>query len=125
MSKRTKPRARVTIAGRKVPVLRAALMAQEADRRGVLPRQVRRVGVPEPAPTHVFIASQRLSVEAAAVFAEVADARGILLEALLAQILNEQAVKIGQRARRRETRRPLEGAWRHGPDSGREDDADV
>jgi len=124
MPKRSKPRTHVTIGGHTVPVLRAALIAVEAHRRGVLPRKVRRVGVPKPAPTHVVVAWQRLSVEAAAIFAEQADAQGILIEALITKVLLEEAERIGQRARRRGTRRPLEGAWRHGPESSRGDPDD-
>jgi len=66
-----------------------------------------------------------LSLEAAAIFAEVADSRGVLLEPLLTQILHEQTERINQRARRRETRRSLDGAWRFGPDSSRRNPRDT
>ena len=72
--------------------MRAALIAVEADRRGVVPRKVRRVVVPDPAPTHVVLARHQVSVEAAAIFAREADARGVLIEELITQILNEEAV---------------------------------
>jgi len=113
MTKRKKPRTHVTINGQRVPLVKAALMAREAHRLGVLPRDVRRMVMPKRAPTHVVVARQRLSVEAAAVFAQEADAQGVLLEALITQVLQEQAERIGQRARRRETRKTLEGAWTH------------
>jgi len=86
-------------------------MAVEADRLGVLPREVRRVTVPESAPAHVVIARQRVSVEAAAILAREADAQGVTLEALITQVVHDQAQRIGQRARRPETRKALVGTW--------------
>jgi len=100
MTNRMKLRSRVTIGGRTVPVLKAALLAVEADRLRVLPREVRRVTVPECAPTHLVIARQTVSVQAAAILAEQADARGLLLETLVTQVVQERARRFGQRRRR-------------------------
>jgi len=113
MTKRTKQRTRVRIGGRRVPLLRAALIAVEADRLGVLPRKVGTLEVPDPAPTHVVIARQTVSVYAAAILGEQADAQGVTLEALVTRIVHEKAERIGQRARRPETRKALVGTWSH------------
>jgi len=107
MTKRTKLRASIKRVGQTVPVLRAALIAVEADRLGVLPRKVRRVEIPDPAPTHVVIARQTVSVQAAAILAEEADARGLLLETLVTQIVHEAASGFDRRAKRRRTRKSL------------------
>jgi len=125
MPKRTKPRTHVVLGGQKVSLLRAALIAQEADRRGVLPHKVRRVVEPKHDPTHVVIAHQRLSIEAAAVFAVVADTRGVLLETLITEILNEEAVRLDRRTRRPETQRPRDETSRSAPDSHDDNDDDT
>ena len=45
----------VRIGGREVPIVVAALIAEEADRLGLLPSQVGDVVFPEPAPTQVHL----------------------------------------------------------------------
>ena len=53
----------VTIGGREVSHLVAALIAQESDRLGILPGQVGDVVIPDPAPTHVMISGYSLSID--------------------------------------------------------------
>jgi len=121
MTPRKKPRTHVMLAGRSVPLLEAALMAQEADRRGVLPRKVRRVALPQPAPTHVVISGQRLSLEAAAIFAREADARGVLLGALISDVLNKQAPRLERRAKQGKTRKTVAKTSKPRRDSAEDD----
>jgi hypothetical protein len=80
----------VWLGGRRVPLVKAALMGQEADRRHLTPSRVVRVEVPDPAPTHVKIAGKRLTVRAAALIAAEADARGVEPAKVIAASLEEQ-----------------------------------
>jgi hypothetical protein len=101
----------VPIGGREVPLLKAALIAQEADQRSILPGKVRVVVTPHPAPTHVEIAGYRLTVSTAAVIASVADAEGIKPRKVIESVLEEHTGASNRRARTRETRKTLVGAW--------------
>lgn len=106
-----KERSTVMVGGRQVPDLVAALLAQEADRLGILPRRVGDVVIPTPAPTHVRIAGYRLTITTAAAIATVADAQGMHPRRVLESIVEEQTEALNRRARRRDTGRTLEGAW--------------
>lgn len=106
-----KARSTVAIGGREVPLLTAALLAQEADRLGILSGNVGDVVVPVPEPTHVRIAGFRLTIATAAAIATVADAQGMHPKRLLESIVEEQTETLNRRARRRDTRRTLDGAW--------------
>ena len=86
-NKRT--RRRVRIGGKRVPLVVAALMGQEADRLHVAPSIVGRVSVPNPPPTHVEIARNRLTVRAAACIASVADRQGVEPATVIADILEK------------------------------------
>ncbi len=102
----------VTIGGKQVPLLRAALIAQEADRRKVLPREVREVAIPSPAPSHVNVCRCHLSVGAAAALAAAADAQGLQIEKVIRVIVEDYAAPHEpMRARTRDTRRRVEGVW--------------
>ena len=118
--------ATITIGGRKVSPLVAALLAQESDRLGITPAQVGDVTIPEPAPTTVLIAGLTVSIETGAALAKKADKKGTHVDAQISAILEEAAKALERRARRREEKRPLEGAWRYGPDapSGGSDEDD-
>jgi hypothetical protein len=82
-------------------VLLAALIAQEADRLGVLPGQVGDVVVPEPEPSTVVIAGFRLSLEAGAQIAALADAEGLTPKKLIEKVVTEHAEALHRRARAR------------------------
>jgi len=92
----------VRIGGREVPVLVAALIAQEADRLGILPGQVGDVALPDPPPTSVVIAGFRLSLVAGAHIAALADAEKLRPKKLLEKLVTEHAQALERRARRRE-----------------------
>ena len=104
----------VRLAGREVPVLVAALTAQEADRRGVLVRDVGDVTVPDPAPTTVAIAGIRISIATGAQIAIAADKRGLHPKKALEVIVQEEVEALKRRARRPDTKRSLTGAWSSG-----------
>jgi hypothetical protein len=103
--------ATVMIGGREVSLLMAALLAQEADRLGVLPGQVRQLAVPDPAPTHVLISGFRLSIGTGAAIAAASDAQAMLPVKVIESILREYAESLGRKARTRKTARALEGTW--------------
>jgi len=107
----------LTIGRRKVSPLVAALLAQESDRLGITPAQVGDVAIPEPAPTTVQIAGLTLSIETGAALAKQADEKGTHVDAQISAILEKTAKALERRARRREEKRSLEGAWRRGPDT--------
>ncbi len=97
--------ATVTIGGREVPLLMAALMAQEADRLGVLPDQVRHVAVPDPVPTHVLISRLRQTIGPGAAIATASDAQAMLPVKVIESILRDYAEALGRKARARKTAR--------------------
>ncbi|HLL84269.1 MAG TPA: hypothetical protein VK420_16520 [Longimicrobium sp.] len=101
----------VRLRGRQVSALKAALIAQEADRLGVLPRDVGDVVVPKPAPKTVLLAGFTVSIAAGAAIAEVSDAEGIHPKKLIERITHEYAEALDRRARSRANNRPLEGSW--------------
>jgi len=109
----------VTIGGRKVSPLVAALIAQESARLGILPAQVGPVDIPNPPPTQVVIVGFTLSIETGAALAERADEKGTEVDAQMSAILEAAADAFERRARRRAEKRSLEGAWRYGPDTPR------
>jgi hypothetical protein len=84
-------RKRIWLGGKRVPLVVAALMGQEADRRHVTPSRAGRVKIPDPAPTHVEIAGNRLTVRAAARLASAAAYLGVEPSELIAEILEERA----------------------------------
>jgi len=125
MKKTNKAPATMTIGGRKVSPLVAALLAQESDRLGITPAQVGDVAIPEPAPTTVQIAGLTVSIETGAALAKQADEKGTHVDAQISAVLEETAAALARRARRREEKRSLEGTWRYGPDApsgGRDED---
>ena len=67
----------VTIGGREVGYLEAALIAREADRLGVCPSAVGKVRIPRRAPKDVLLSGYRLTLATAAIIAVTADARGV------------------------------------------------
>jgi len=105
------PTPTVTIGGREVSHLVAALIARESDRLGILPGEVGAVAIPAPSPSEVVIAGFRLSIEASAKIAAEADTLGVLPERVIATILRETTESLDRRARTRGTKRPLEGTW--------------
>ena len=109
----------VRIGGKKVSVLRAALMAQEADRLGVLVGKVEDLVLPRSAPATVRIAGITVSIAAGATLARVADEEALHPKKLIEQIVHEHAQALGRRARRRGTTRRPEGAWMRPASSGR------
>ena len=104
----------VPIGGHQVTVLVAALIAQEADRLGVLPNDVGDVAIPDPAPTHVTIAGYRLTIGTAAAIATAADEQGMHPKRVIESIVEERAEALDRRARTRETRPTLAGEWMYG-----------
>lgn len=82
-----KPAATVKIGGRRVSLLRAALIGQEADRRNVVPRAVQDVVIPKRAPRHVMLAGHRLTLKAAAKITAAADAQGVPPQEMIQVIL--------------------------------------
>ncbi|HLL52258.1 MAG TPA: hypothetical protein VK447_01845 [Myxococcaceae bacterium] len=102
MPNRKKPPATVSIGGREVPLVVAALIAQESDRLGIPPGQVGEVTSPEPAPTHVEIAGYRLTIETGAQLAAQADALGVLPKRAIEGIVTEHVEALERRARRRD-----------------------
>jgi hypothetical protein len=111
------PAPTVAIGGREVSIVMAALIAQEADRLGILPGLVGDVAIPDPAPTHVVLSGFRLSVATGAAIAAAADARGLHPVRVIQSIVQEQAEALARKARTRETTRPLEGTWAAPSDS--------
>ncbi|HLL52016.1 MAG TPA: hypothetical protein VK447_00635 [Myxococcaceae bacterium] len=105
------PAPTVTIGGREVSHLVAALIAQESDRLGILPGQVGDVMIPDPAPTHVMISGYSLSIETSAAIATFADANGLHPVRVIQDIVREHAEALDRKARTRETTCPLEGTW--------------
>jgi hypothetical protein len=101
----------VTIGGREVSHLVAALIAQEADRLGILPGEVGDVVIPSPEPTHVMMSGLRLSIDTSAAIAAVADKQGLHPISVIQDIVREHAESLDRKARTRETTRPLEGTW--------------
>ena len=67
----------VTIGGREVSHLEAALIAQKADRLGVCPSAVGKVRFPRRTPKEVVLSGYRLTLATAATIAATADARGV------------------------------------------------
>jgi hypothetical protein len=124
MPTRKEPAATVTIGGREVPLLKAALIAQEADCLGVLPHQVGDVVIPQPAPAHVMIADLRLSIAAGAEIAAAADARGVHPVRVIQSIVRDYAKSLNKRIRKQETTRaPDATSAISGPPGGDDDDA--
>ncbi len=109
----------VWIGGREVPIVVAALIAEEADRLGLLPSQVGDVVIPVPAPSHVEISGLRLSIATAAALAEAADEKGVHPVRMVELVVREHAEDLNKRARTRETTRPLEGTWMLPSDSSK------
>jgi hypothetical protein len=105
------PAPTVTIGGREVTQVVAALIAQEADRLGILPGQVGDVVLPTPEPTHVMISGLRLTIATSAAIAAFADANGLHPVRVIQDIVREHAEALDRKARTRETTRPLEGSW--------------
>ena len=111
MNPLNEPAPTVTIGGREVSHLVAALIAQEVDRLGILPREVGDVAIPSPEPTHVTISGLRLSIATGAAIAAVADQQGLHPVRVIQGIVREHAEALARKARTRETARPLEGTW--------------
>jgi hypothetical protein len=110
----------VVIGGREVPILVAALIAQDAARLEIPPCQVGDVAMPEPAPATVELAGHCVvSIEVGAQLAAEADAKGLRIGELMSLIVNERLDALDRRARRRDTCVPLEGAWMLPSDPGR------
>ncbi len=99
-----KPEA-MRIGGKDVSRLVAALMAEVADRRGVLLSEVGDVAIPNPTPSTVRIAGFTVSLEAGAAIAAEADARGLHPKKLIEAIVVEHVEALGRRGRRRAPRR--------------------
>jgi hypothetical protein len=116
---RKKADSTVILGGREVTLLKAALIAQEADRLDLVPGQVRRVTVPRPAPTHVVITGYRLTIATGAAIAAEADARGVRPKKLIEAIVMEHANALTRRARRRGTKKVLQGTFSVRSDSTR------
>lgn len=93
------PAATVPIGGKEVPVWLAALIAQEADRLGLLPSKVGDLVLPERVPTHVQIAGFTFTVEAAAQLAAEADAREMLLPEVMGALLDEHFARRKRRGK--------------------------
>ncbi|HLL55335.1 MAG TPA: hypothetical protein VK447_17385 [Myxococcaceae bacterium] len=119
MEPSNEPASTVTIRGREVNPLVAALIAQEADRLCILPGLVGDVVLPAPAPTHVMISGFRLSIATSAAIAAFADANGLHPVRVIQDILREHTEALDRKARTRETTRPLKGTWAAVPSGAR------
>ncbi|HLL52446.1 MAG TPA: hypothetical protein VK447_02810 [Myxococcaceae bacterium] len=94
----------VTIGGREVDHLEAALIAQEADRLGVSPGAVGEVAIPRRAPRRVVLSGYRLTLATAAKIAAVAGAKGVPPVRVI-EAIAEEYVESLNRKRTRKTRR--------------------
>jgi hypothetical protein len=103
----------VTIGGREVSHLEAALIAQEADRLGVRPSAVGDVAIPRRAPRRVVLSGYRLTLATAATIAAVADAKGLPPVRLL-EAIAEEYVRSLNRKRARKKPRGRRGGGRRG-----------
>jgi len=102
----------VTLGGKKVSLLVAALTAREADRLGILLREVGDVAIPRRAPTRVVLAGYRLTIATAAAIAAAADAKGHPPARVIEAIVEEHVEALGRKARTRKTKRPRGGGRR-------------
>lgn len=127
MTTHNKPSATVTIAGKTVPRLQAALMFQEAYRLGVQLGEVGAVELPESAPRSIEIGGKRISVAAGAALAVASDSQGVpprklldsVVETYLKKMLLQEEAKALQSAARafdsaREAVAPAAIAWFRG-----------
>ncbi|HLL83006.1 MAG TPA: hypothetical protein VK420_10155 [Longimicrobium sp.] len=99
----------VTLGGRKVSLLVAALLAQEADRLGTLLSEVGDVASPRRRPTHVVLAGYRLTIATAAEIAATADAAGLQPARVIETIVEEHVAALERKARTRTRKRPRDG----------------
>jgi hypothetical protein len=95
-----KPEA-VRIGGRDVSEVMAALMAQEADRLGVLPGELGELSLPDPVPATVRISGFEVSIGTGAAIAKAADELRLHPKRLIEKIVEEHAEARARRARRR------------------------
>ena len=83
------PPATVRVGRRELPLLVAALLAQESDRLRILPSKVGDVVIPDPAPKTVRISEYDLPIDVAAQIAVEAEAKGQLPEDVMAGVIEE------------------------------------
>jgi len=95
------PTPTVTIGGREVGHLEAALIAREADRLGVPPGAVGEVTIPRRAPRRVVISGFHLTLATAATIAAVADARGLPPVRVIESIAEEHVEALNRKSRPR------------------------
>ena len=81
-------------------LLQAALIAREAHRRRLVPRQVGLVPLLERMPTRITIAGKRLSLEAAAHIAAAADEQRVTPQRMVELIVLREALRLGRRRRK-------------------------
>jgi hypothetical protein len=101
----------VTIGGREVGHLEAALIARKADRLGVRPSAVGKVRIPRRAPRDVVLSGYRLTLATAATIAATADARGVPPVRVIESIAEEH-VRSLKRKRSKKTPKGRGGGWR-------------
>jgi len=91
----------VTIGGREVSHLEAALIAQKADRLGVCPSAVGKVRFPRRTPREVVLSGYRLTLATAATIAATADARGVPPVRVIESIAEEYAEQLNRKTPKR------------------------
>jgi hypothetical protein len=91
----------VTIGGREVTHLEAALIAQKADRLGVCPSAVGKVRFPRRTPKEVVLSGYRLTLATAATIAATADARGVPPVRVIESIAEEYAEQLNRKTPKR------------------------
>jgi hypothetical protein len=102
----------VTLGGKKVPLMVAALLAWKADRLGILLSEVGDVAIPRRRPTHVVLAGYRLTIATAAEIAAAADAGGLPPVRVIEKIVEEHVEALDRKARARKRARPRGGGRR-------------
>ena len=91
------PTPTVTIGGREVGHLEAALITREADRLGVRPSAVGKVRIPRRTPKEVVLSGYRLTLATAATIAATADARGVPPVRVIESIAEEYAKQLNRK----------------------------
>jgi len=105
MEPSNEPAPTVTIAGRDVSHLEAALIAQEADRLGVRPSAVGKVRISRRAPKRVVLSGYRLTLATAATIAATADARGVPPVRVIESIAEEYVEELNRKRSRKSPKR--------------------
>jgi len=87
----------ITIGGREVSHLEAALIARKAERLGVCPSAAGKVRFPRRTPKEVVLSGYRLTLATAAKIAATADARGVPPVRVIESIAEEYAEQLNRK----------------------------